>query len=240
MLATGSLDETIRLCEVATGRERQRFQNQKPSLSVVSCSPDGRLLASAGYGDTSALVWDLTGRFRDGRFQTRRLSAEELNRCWDDLAHTDAARAYRSINALTGSPNEAVAFLNTHLQPVVSVDRKRVAPLLAALDSDQFAERDKAMRDLEQLGLAVEPILREASSAKPSLEVRQRIEAVLDKLAGGRRWRVVRSLEVLEHIATPEARQLLETFSKGTAELWPAQEAKASLSRLARRQASQP
>jgi hypothetical protein len=208
-------------------------------ISAVSFSPDGRLLASAS-ADTTALVWDLTGCFRDGRFQTRPLSAEELHRCWDDLAQADASRAYRSILALIGSPKETVAFLRDHLRPVVSVDPKRVKPLLAALDSDQFAERDQAMSELEQLGLGVEQVLREALKAKPSLEVRQRIEAILEKLAGGPRWRVLRVLEVLEHIATPEARQLLETLSKGTAELWPAQEAKASLSRLAQRGASQP
>jgi WD40 repeat protein len=240
MLATGSLDETIRLWEVATGHERQRFHTQKKSITVFSFSPDGRLLASAGFGDTSALVWDLTGRLHEGKFQTRRLSAEELERCWDDLAQSDATRAYQSILALSGSPNETVAFLKTRLQPVLSVDPKRVKPLLAALDSDQFAERDKAMTELEALGLGVDPALREALSAKPSLEVRQRIEAVLEKLTGGPRWRFLRALEVLEHIATEEARQVLETLSKGTAELWPTQEAKASLSGLALRRASQP
>ncbi len=240
MLATGSLDRTIRLWEVATGGERRRFQNQKQSSTGVCLSPDGRLLASAGWGDTSALVWDLTGRFRDSQFQTRHLSVEEMNRCWNDLAQPDAARAYRSICSLIGSPKGTIAFLKNHLQPVTAADPKRVKPLLAALDSDQFAERDKAISELEQLGLGVEPALREALDAKPSLEVRQRIEAILDRLAGGTRLRFLRGLEVLEHIATPEARQVLETLSQGTAELWPAQETKASLARLARRRASQP
>jgi WD40 repeat protein len=240
MLATGSLDQTIRLWEVATGGERRRFQNQKQSITGVSLSPDGRLLASAGWGDTSALVWDLTGRFRDGQFQTRHLSAVKLDRCWNDLAHSDAARAYESICALIGSPKETIAFLKNHLQPVTAAEPMRVKPLLAALDSDKFAERDKAMTELEQLGLGVEMALREALNAKPSLEVRQRIESILDRLADGTRLRFLRALEVLEHIATPEARQVLETLSQGTAELWPAQEAKASLARLARRRASQP
>jgi WD40 repeat protein len=239
MLATGSLDETIRLWEVTTGGERRRFQNQKQSITEISFSPDGRLLASAGWGDSSALVWDLTGRFHDGHFQTRRLSTEELNRCWDDLAHADAARAYRSILALTGSPS-AVTFLKDHLAPVIAADPKRVAPLLAALDSDQFAQRDKAMTELEKLGLAAEPALHAALDAKPSLEVRQRIEAILDKLSGSPRWRLLRALEVLEHIGTPEARQVLATLSKGTAEMWPTQEAKKTLARLSARSVVQP
>ncbi len=235
MLATGSRDNTIRLWEVATGKERQCLPGHQNWISSVSFSPNGRLLATAGL-DTTGLIWDLTGRFRDGHFQTRHLSAEELHRCWDDLAHPDAARAYRSILALSGAP-EAVAFLKDHLAPVTAADSKRVKPLLAALDSDQFTERDKAANELEQLSLAVEPALRAALDAKPSLEVRQRIDTILEKLAGVPRWRFLRALEVLEHIGTPEARRILETLSQGTADMWPAQEAKTTLERLAARSA---
>jgi RNA polymerase sigma factor (sigma-70 family) len=234
MLATGSRDKTIRLWEIATGRERRCLQGHKSLIWALSFSPDGRLLASASF-DSTGLIWDLTGRFRADGFQLRRLSAEELNRSWADLAHPDAARAYQSILALTGSPKEAIALLKDRLPPLTAAEPKRVAPLLATLDSAQFGERDKAMSELEKMGLAVEPALRAALNDKPSLELRRRIEAVLEKLSGGPRLRFLRALEVLEHIATVEARQLLESLSLGTAEMWPTQEAKASLAHLAAR-----
>jgi RNA polymerase sigma factor (sigma-70 family) len=239
MLATGSVDNSVRLWEVASGRERACLQGHQFAMSAVSFSPDGRLLASSS-ADQTALVWDLTGRFRDGRFQPQPLSAVEVESCWKDLGHADAARAYRAIVALWGSPKEAIAFLKVRLSPMTALDSKRLAPLLAALDSDQFAERDKAMAELEKLGLAVEPALREALAAKPSLETRRRIEAIQEKLSAGPRLRLLRTFEILEHIATPEARQLLEAMSKGTTSLWPTQEAKASLERLAKRPAVRP
>jgi hypothetical protein len=50
----------------------------------------------------------------------------------------------------------------------------------------------------------------------------------------------LRALEVLEHIATPEAQQVLKTLATGAPEARLTQEAKASLARLARRTASRP
>jgi hypothetical protein len=44
--------------------------------------------------------------------------------------------------------------------------------------------------------------------------------------------RVVRALRVLEHINTPEARQVLEAMAKRAADTRPTEEAKAALQRL--------
>jgi hypothetical protein len=52
--------------------------------------------------------------------------------------------------------------------------------------------------------------------------------------------RVTRTVEVLEWIGTPEARQLLDMLAQGAPEAQPTQEAKASLQRLARRHAAIP
>jgi hypothetical protein len=43
----------------------------------------------------------------------------------------------------------------------------------------------------------------------------------------------LRAIEVLEHIGTPEARQVLDTLARGAAVARVTQEAKASLKRLA-------
>ena len=104
--------------------------------------------------------------------------------------------------------------------------------LLADLDSDRFAVRQAAESELEKMGLLIEPVLRKALESKPSLEVRQRIEKTLAKLAS-ERLRIVRALEAIERTNTPEARRLLEALSEGAPRAWLTEEARAICKRMA-------
>lgn len=62
------------------------------------------------------------------------------------------------------------------------VDEQKVAGLLADLDSDQFAVRNKATTELMKLGKRVEEHLKNALAGKPSLEARRRLEQLLNLL----------------------------------------------------------
>jgi hypothetical protein len=73
--------------------------------------------------------------------------------------------------------------------------------------------------------------------APPSAEVKRRAEVILEKYRAGlsaspEGLRLVRSVEVLEHLGTAEARTLLETLAKGPAGAELTVEAKAALERL--------
>jgi hypothetical protein len=125
------------------------------------------------------------------------------------------------------------------LQPAAVPDAQRIAHLIADLDSKQFAVRRKAEAELEKLGDLAEPALRNVLKEDGSLEVRQRVERLLQKLSGpatgGNLTRDLRVVELLELMDSKEARQMLETLAKGAEGARLTKEAKASLARLTKR-----
>src|SRR5262245_5700194 len=61
-LASGSIDETIKLWEVATGKELATLMGHTDSVLSVVFSPDGKTLAS-GSRDRTIKLWDVaTGK----------------------------------------------------------------------------------------------------------------------------------------------------------------------------------
>jgi hypothetical protein len=68
--------------------------------------------------------------------------------------------------------------------------------------------------------------------------VKHRVADLLEKLEGSaastERWRLLRVIEILERIITPQARQLLEKMASVSVDDDVVRESKASLARLAK------
>jgi RNA polymerase sigma factor (sigma-70 family) len=240
-LASVSYDQTVRLWEVATGQERGCFLGHHGGVLAAAFSPDGRTVAT-GSMDATALIWDLSGGILPGRLPPHAASASDLEALWADLAGADAARAYRAVWKLTATPQPTLAFLRKQLRPEPVITPQTMTQWVRDLDSDRFEVRDQATRKLENLGEAAEAVLRKALAERPSLEVRKRIEGLLDKVDAGAPSPAVllklRALEVLEHIGTAEAQEVLKDLAKGMPAARVTQEAKAALERLAKRSAA--
>src|SRR5947209_5060841 len=58
-LASGSYDQTVRLWDVATGKEQATLQGHTDRVWSVRYSPDRKTLAS-GSGDGTIKLWDVT------------------------------------------------------------------------------------------------------------------------------------------------------------------------------------
>jgi WD40 repeat protein len=57
ILASASVDETVRLWDSATGAARRTLEGHSGSVYAVAFSPDGKMLASAS-NDKTVRLWD--------------------------------------------------------------------------------------------------------------------------------------------------------------------------------------
>jgi hypothetical protein len=157
---------------------------------------------------------------------------------WECLAKEDPARAYDAVWTLIDNPGQSVPFLAKQLQLAVAGDRQTIARLIGELDSNQFAVRQRATKQLEVFGELAEPALREAARGRLSKEAKSRVERLLDRcereVLTPEQVRGVRALEVLEIVGTPEALKVLRRLAGGAPEAGLTQEAKETLARLAR------
>ncbi len=229
------LDRSVHVWEAATGRLIHRFEGHHGDVGSVAFAPDGLSVASGG-GDSTILLWDITGLRGDGRWQARPLGQRQLDAYWTALADEDAAKAYAAVWALTAAPEQAVPFLRKQLPPLPCADAKTTAKLIADLGSDEFRVRDKATKELSKLGGAAAPALRQALEAKPELEVRRRLQGLLDQV---REWtpehlREHRAIQALEHIGTQPVREVLRAVAEGAPEARRTEDAKEALRRLGR------
>src|SRR5262249_34710983 len=141
------------------------------------------------------------------------------------------------ISALRSSPRETVMLLRRRLRPAEPVEARRLERLIADLDDERFAVRRGggggagAVRGAGGGGAG-------GGRAGPSAAGRgtARGEELLHLLAvrgvSRAEVRLLRALEALEGIATPEARALLEVLAKGDPEAVATVESRAALERL--------
>jgi WD40 repeat protein len=225
----GDRRQLIDLWDIRAGRRLTTLDGHRGPVTALAFAPDGRRLISGGM-DTVALVWEVPPRPREPAAAPAAAQADAL---WADLADADAAKAYRALGAWLAAPESAVATFRRLRPPTQSVDAERVRRLIADLDSDQYAVREKASNELRALGPAAGEPLRRALAKSHSVEAGRRIEAVLagcpDEDLRGRR-----AVEVLEAAGTPAARALLTEWAKGDPAAAPTREATAALTRLGR------
>jgi hypothetical protein len=220
---------------VLAGREVAKLQGHEGGVVGLLFTPDGQHLISAGT-DTTALTWDLGGMIQPAPAPAARLQPQALEALWTDLAGRDAARAFAALRKLCACPAQAVPLIRERLRPAAPADPKRLARLLADLASDQFEERRQAESELEGLGELAEPALRQVLAQDPPIDLRKRLERLLDKLSGQPHLvGQLRAVEVLELIGSSEARQVLQSLAGGVPGVRLTREAAGAMWRLGQR-----
>jgi WD40 repeat protein len=241
----GAPGSPVSLWDLATGQIVGRLREDCGFVHSLVFAPDGSRLAVAGLSST-VLICDvaaLCGKKNMAEItQNITPSAKELEELWAELCVADAASAYRAIRRLALTGPRGADFLKTRLKGDKPPDARRIAQLIADLDSDQFATREKASEELQKLGIRAEPALRRTLEGKVSAEARSRINHLLEALGTSQGQRPsahllwLRAVEALEANGNNEARQVLAELAEEAPDSQLAGEAKASLSRLRSRQ----
>ena len=181
----------VRLVEFDTGESIARFRGHHSGVLAFQFTSDGRTLYSGGC-DSTILKWDATARHGKGR------STPTPEAAWQALAQ-EASKAYPASWDLVDEPKQAVELLRHKIKPAKKLELKEIQAIVDLLDADKFAAREKAAKDLQSLGYSAEPILRKLLETEKRVEVKQRIETILDRL-NSEFVRTRRALQVLETI----------------------------------------
>jgi RNA polymerase sigma factor (sigma-70 family) len=227
-VAAGGVDHTVRLWDALSGAELRCWADHRDMVTVVAFTPDGKALIS-GSSDTTGLVWAVPPRKPTAR---KPLSAAEQEARWLDLGSSDAAYAYAAIAALVADVEGTLPLLRRRLRPV-AVPGKEIAHVIDALGEDDFDRRARATKVLQDMGEGAGSALRDALGRQSSLEARRRVERLVAD-ADVAALRGTRAIEVLELLACPDTRPLLESLTKGMSQARLTREAQRALRRIDR------
>jgi WD40 repeat protein len=232
-LVTGGNDSVIRFWDLLAGKELSPLEGHRGVVNGISISPNGALLASASADNTFRL-WDISRRKTIAVSLT--LPARQIEACWAELRRDGGIGAYDAAGMLASCPDQTLALLEQRLRATPQPNLPQIIQLIEATNHKNYAKRERASVELVRLGEAAESELTRAIHQSNTLETRIRAERALEKVQGapltGEALQHIRSVEVLERIATPQARVLLERLAAGSPHARLTGEAAASLKRL--------
>lgn len=230
LLALGTGQGNIGIWELTTGKRVDEHSPVHARIQLVAFSPDGTRFLTV-HADRTALLWDTTFRASESK-ATRPF--EEL---WTDLAHESPRIARRAVFDIVAAGDAMVSKIRNRLRPIQTSDDS-VQKLIGDLSSPEYAIREEAFKQLEQLGGLVEPALKTAVRVSRSPETRKRAQTLLERLqptiADPEIVRAIRAVEALERVGTRNAVDALRELAKGSPSADQTRAAVAALARLNR------
>jgi RNA polymerase sigma factor (sigma-70 family) len=234
LLARLTSNDAVEVWDVVNGRQVATFQGHDSSVKTFAFTGDGAHIITAS-DDCTLLAWDVAGAVAAARAGQKGNppTEKDLAGSWNDLSSPDAQKAFAVIRTLVAAPRRATEMIRARIKAPAPPDAAWVRRLLAELDSDTFAVRERASRELQALGELAETPIRRFLAGKPSLEATRRAERLLDAITQARRSGMyLRAVEVLERIGSEEAREVLRQLGKGPTDSTLTRDATAALRRI--------
>lgn len=250
LLATSDTGGIILICDLVTGKiHSDQLTEDAVTISAMSYLPHEELLAFGSF-DSTRFVWKINKLFSGPGLHAmkkytvvgnmpKQPSQEDCQSLWNDLHEKDAKIAYKALWNFVACQNKAVPFLDRNLQPVTPIDSEYIIELVNDLDNDSFQVRENASEKLKKIGDLAVPILRRRYQGSKSSEFSRRIKEILDHSYpfSQDHLRILRAIQILEYIGTPDAILVLDRLSKGASESSITREAKSSVLHLTKRKA---
>jgi WD40 repeat protein len=217
-LAIGERDGSIAVWELSTGEAVAVFERHDGFVNGLAWSPDGKQLASAAQ-DGTALVWDVpakpVGKLSDAA------AVGGFDEAFRLLGAADPANAQRGMEYLYRRPAEVVKQCGDRISPPIAAPAGRIAKLITDLDDEDFPVRQAAVKELEAIGGEAVSQLRVVAEKSANPEARKLAGDVIIRIDGMPSkpddLRTLRAIEVLENIASADARSLLTKWASGPA-----------------------
>jgi hypothetical protein len=228
-LLTGDDTGSTRLWEVASGKVVATVPGHRGHVATAAVSPDGRFLLTGGY-DQVAYVWAL-----------KPAAAARPGPAIDRLTGDSAEQAREAVWALAADP-EGPKLLRERFKPIDGPKPEPVRGWIADLDHPTFTRREAASAALARAGVLAEPAVRQALQGSPTAEARERLTKVLAGITRRpTRDDIIhsRAVQAMELAGTAAARKVLEEWAAGTDGAWLTVDARAALTRLRKRTATE-
>ena len=223
-LAVTEPDGSVTFWGVSDGRDLAKCMGHQGPVSAVAFLPDGKRMLTGGSDGTAAL-WDIADVADPPAAEAAKPAAKPdskaVERAWSELASNDAVKAHEAMEYLVSVGEPGTALLAGRLAPVQGLSAEHMSRQIDLLGHEQFAVREQATQELARLGSLAEPALSQALLASDNAEILARAQQLLavlqdPRLRDGSLLQELRAVHVLERIASPRARALLEQLTGGS------------------------
>jgi WD40 repeat protein len=201
-------------------------------LARATLSPNEQWLAGVGLGG-KVLVWPVIAP----QDHSNKLSPNQLEAYWNDLAAAESRKGQRAASALATCPDQFLAFAKKTLAVPRSPNKDVLEALANKLSDPNFHIREDAYVKLLEAGEDAIPIVKKLAvdnllSEEGRKRAQQFLKTAEQKALPATTMQFLWSLHILEYVGNADAKTLLKDLAIPNSDSWLALEARASLLRL--------